>query len=527
MEVLLTPKPQYKFDLYKKRFEEFIASERFLPIFGVLVLFFHLLGRDMLGVTFIFAYLTVVFLSDADIRATLPVFAMLIFTASLEQGFYRVGSSNPIVYIENIPFLIILLSLSAVGITVGLIRRYKYRISSFSWMSNAHFPQQENYTGDTLPPVSSDSKIKKETLSAQKNLRTLKTSWGLIGVIAMGLSFILGGLFSGGYNIMAFVMGLVFAVMFIGFFLVGKLTTKKIDFDYLAKVLILMSLVAVIQLLIVYIYRDIFSTSANDGGNYAKYEIAVGWGHSNSIAVIIALGLPFSLYFMATHEKPYWAFGVFAVQVLAVILCLSRAMTFLIIPVAILGLAYSIYRQRKKTRLFLIIATGATVVIALVVFLVQMENILSALAFYIEAGLDDNDRFAIYRQAWQAFIRNPIFGAGLVYDTPYLNFSDFLFMAHNSFLQFLAWGGIIGFSAFIFHLVVTTIALFKKPNEKRMILFVVALLVIGNSMLEVFLFMPPTLIIYMLVIGAIDNDAIEQDGFGRIEIKKQKEMVVN
>jgi len=334
-----------------------------------------------------------------------------------------------------------------------------------------------------------------------------------------------GGIFSNGYSASTPLMGLVFAAMFIGSLLIGKITTKKIDFDYLAQVLILMGFVACIQLIRMYLIRDIFSLNELYGGGYAKDRIAIGWANSNAIAIIIGLALPFSVYYMAVHKKTLWGLGVTALFILAIILTLSRTMLLIAAPFAALALSYAIFRQKGKSKLILTIAATSCIIFLGVVFLIQRQEILKALSFFTETGWSDRGRLELYKTAWETFLRNPLFGAGLVYSTYSQEFNTFLLIVHNSALQFLMWGGIVGLIAFIFHLQITIISAIKKCNEKRMFLFLTAIIVIAHSLLDSSFFMPPTLIIYMLIIGALENNAIENKGFAEVKSENKKVLV--
>ena len=476
----------------KFRFEQFIASERFLPILACFVLFFHALGYDMLGIAFMMGYLMLVFLTDTPLRAAIPGLCMLIMVAGLRQGFYRRPYANPDYYLDNIAFLITIASMLIASIAFGITKRY----------------------------LKENKNNKNKTFAKNK----FTTSAATIGLVAVSTSFILGGIFSEEFSALTILLGLLFAGMFLAFFAFGKITTKKIDFNYLAKVFITISLVVSIQLVRVYILRDLFALGRYEG-IVAKNNMSVGWAHSNSIGMVIALGIPFSGYYVATEKNPLPAIAILLLQNFAVLLSLSRTMVFIAASFTLFIFIYALFKQKKKTKLILAVTLLAIIATFCVVFIFLFDSIRINFNFFFQAGFSDTYRMQFYYlRAWNVFRQNPLFGAGAAYGTNPDRPDRWIFFAHNSILQFLMWSGIVGLFAFLLHIVLLIKSTFKKGTEKRMFLFFVALFVLGNSMLEVFLFMPPTLIFYMIIIAAIDNDALENGGFGRVEIDLDREL---
>ena len=452
----------------KKRFEDFISTESALPIMGIVVLLFHVLALDMVWFWFVAVYFVLVCFSNAKIQALLPAILMVVFGISLQNGFYQPNILDITYFESNIPYLAIVGSIMVIATIFGLKKR---------------------------------------------GLK-LRLTWGFIGVIALGLSFIFGGLFSDGHNSLALLMGIVYATLFIMFFVLFSAIMPTVKFDYLAKTIILCSLVVCFQIFRVYIEYNIFGMPYYISSAQRKNYVVLGWGISNNVGIFAVLGLPFAAYYMFKHIAHAWAYLVFIVMLLAAALTLSRAVVFISYPIAIVLIVYALIRAKGRQRIILLSLTAlAALVIGLMVAL-NWEQVYTTLEFFWVYGVDGRGREPLFELAIQAFLRYPLFGAGLVYGAYPFEMVDFLFFPHNAVLQFLMWGGLLGLGAYLLHTLFLILSTFKKPNEKRILIFVATLLIILHSMLDIGFFMPPSLIYYMLFVTAIESSAIKRGSFG-------------
>ena len=427
----------------------------------------------MLGIGFFSILMVYIFVSKTPIRASLVPMLLMVMVLSIQNGVVRPGTHLDTDYIvSHLVFLMIMLGSMVIAGAYGLMHR----------------------------------KLK------------CNLTFGFLGIAAMGISLIIGGLGSAEFSNINPLLGLGFTVLFLSFFFYFGCIAGEIPFDYLAKLVILASLIPVIQVINVYYVYDLLGRGIHMSGAQLKNYVVVGWSISNGIAPIIALGLPFSAYFMATHKQPWWAFMVFMAQVFGVFLCLSRAMFIFVIPFVPLALIYAHIRSSGNSRIQLTVITAITLAVLSLFVLHNIEVITEVFSFYFNnnyGGLigDDRGRWELFRIARDAFLRNPLFGAGITYR---MDYHDMLFFAHNTILQFMAWGGIVGLFAITVHVGVTIFASVRKSTEHRLILLAAAGMIFLQSLLDHEFFMPPTFIFYLLFIACLERNALNHNGFARV-----------
>jgi len=461
-----------------QRLQKFVASKYMLPIFAFVVLFCHMFALDAIGFTLLAAYMILVSLSKTHIRAILPAFFMLIMVISLQNGVVIENGEMHLDYIFNMLWYLITLGVMViVSLVIGIYRR---------------------------------------------GLR-FRFSWGFLGILFMALSFILGGLFMQDYPALNIAGGFIMAAMFIGLYIFAGFVMPKVKMEYLAWVVVYTSLVVVLQIIRVYVIRDIFgSLISNTGINWIKNDITLGWGITNSVAPMMAIGAPFAAYLALKHKSPIYMCLIIGVQTLGVLMTFSRGVIIFSVPFALITLVYLIIRTKKWQRLHVIIGSLILILISIILFYLIWDRIVEMLQNMSEG----TGRDSLFRDAIDAFLRNPIFGEGIAYRFQNHDLTVPLYLVHNTPLQFLMWGGIFGLLAFAAHTVFLFLTGLYKPTETRLILLSAIALIYLHSMLDIMFFFPHLTLIYMLFMAKMDSDAHKHGSkFAEIKIFNKTKII--
>ena len=143
-----------------------------------------------------------------------------------------------------------------------------------------------------------------------------------LGFLILGISFIIGGVFSNGYEFKSSLFGLleIIALSFSYFIFYYTSDFKKIDKEYWAELFTIVSMMMFIEVGYVLIEGGVFNlnTSLN------RSDLWTGWGHHNNMGGIVLMCMPAPFY-LATVKKHGWIYcllGNFAT--LSCFLCMSR-----------------------------------------------------------------------------------------------------------------------------------------------------------------------------------------------------------
>jgi O-antigen ligase len=435
----------------KSGLDRFIYSDYFLLFTAVFVFVFHIAGGFYGNVFFIGAAVLAAFpvylmFSSKDLSPFLPVLVMLIFMTP--RGF-EVKLTVPLIVMASV-----LGAAFAAGIVVFLL----------------------------------------------KNRPKFKKSRRLVFYLIFSGALLLSGLFSKWYlrprnflNILQLI-GLNAAVLIFLF-----TTADKLDFNYVAKIMVVSGLLIVCELAFLYIllpqsFGEIISN---------KLLIHLGWGNSNSIGITLGLLTPAAFY-LAYRKKRYIPFVAAAlVMYVAGFFTMCRnsiLITSVFVPI-MMGMLFFLFKDKKK-RVSLACVYGAcaiTAAILLAVFFRDMSVIVERLK---EVGLNPNGRDTIFREALDAFVRYPVFGVGFAYDESYF---DVMYIVHNTILQYLASTGIAGFLAWGAFTVSGYLIVLK--NRTPGFLFMLASLLISElcGMAEPSQFIPYIVILNAYVFTAAEN----------------------
>ena len=243
-------------------------------------------------------------------------------------------------------------------------------------------------------------------------------------------------------------------VVFLVYLLCVNGVSRDVPKTYFAKIFLHVGIIMVLNTTIFYVF---------DGRPFevlihAK-AINFGWGISNNLGSMLLLSIPMTMYLVVREDKTifhtiYYVFW-FVVQVLALILSLSRGA---VLP-AVVGvpacIVYAFIFARKKTKLIVSLA----VVLALTagLFIWQWDKVQLVFSRYTVVGeggtIYDSGRFDLFSKAWQDFLKSPVFGLSPFHTVDPMagQFSPLWY--HNTVMQVLANAGIFGIIGFVIHLI--------------------------------------------------------------------------
>lgn len=329
--------------------------------------------------------------------------------------------------------------------------------------------------------------------------RRVKGSKLILGYVLLCAGLVCNGFFCDGYRYANLLRGLgIAAEIFGAYFAVRAFVRPTRDtLRYFAYIGFVYALVAGIQLCCFYVFHKPFTESG-----YSKDCLFLGWGLSNTIGETIFRGLPLCFYLICTEEKHCWYYFAAAVCMLVcIVFTFARASLAVAVPVFLLCyvLCCIFGRNRKQ-----VVLCGVIFLSAAVIVLLSMRDKLGAmLSFFTDNGLNDRGRFSLWDLAVKKFLAFPVFGGGLC--GTYESYGT-LFFYHNTLLQFLGGGGLVGIGTYLFHRMQTLALFTRKPTLDRTFLAVLTASILCISLLDCFYMRLPVQIFLGLAIALAERD---------------------
>ena len=335
----------------------------------------------------------------------------------------------------------------------------------------------------------------------------LKSSLWLSG------AFLFGGLLSGEWEAENLLYGGLLIAAYFGIFYFFHLAFKNENGHTVIRYLIYTAAAMAVVLILESLHLYLTNENIIKNGEIVKEQVLYGWGMWTMAGQFLAVTIP--LCFLGVMKQKHWwiYFTVASLALLCIVFTLSRNALLVGGAIYILCVAFCLFFARQK-RAFRI-AVLCVFSIALLIFFIFSEEILTALSDYIERGFSNNGRFKLWEHGIKAFLEEPLLGKGffgLQRDAQGGTPEGFTFyprMMHNTQIQLLGASGIFGFLAYTVYRIGTLLPFFKKPSiEKTMLLFTLAVVILG-SLIDNFLFLPKHLIFYSITLCALFKIAKE------------------
>ncbi len=337
----------------------------------------------------------------------------------------------------------------------------------------------------------------------------------LPGMLALGLGYLFSGAFSGHYfdygpGNLFFALLQFLSVFLMYFLLTGGICWESAPKGYLAWVGICVGFVLLAQLAGIYIQNGVIVN-----GEIQRALIYSGWGNYNNIGGLLTLMIPFPFYLACTCKRG-WLWQLCAILFLmGVVLTCSRNSILASVVIYVLSYAIMVSKElyTRNTRLVHVFSIGI-VFVMLVLFHKELYRLFNEL---LEQGLDPSNRDEIYLEGFKQFLRYPLFG-GTFYPSDYVPFdwstvdaftSFFPPRWHNTALQLLASGGIVGLSAYVFHRLQTVKLFLCKPTLEKSYIALSILALLGTSLLDCHFFNIGPVLFYSMALAFAEKQDLQ------------------
>ena len=219
----------------------------------------------------------------------------------------------------------------------------------------------------------------------------------------------------------------------------------KLEFHYVAKCLFAAGLVVLTQILTAYLKAGSISEAL--ASKNTLDVVHIGWGKNNTMAAVLAMCVPAAFYLASKAKYNYVFLAAATAFIVGILFTKSRGgalFTFLLLPFSIVFMFRQTPRERRKRAA---VSMAVSLLLVTAMLLIFWDDIGEVVLYLIEKGFSDSGRLDMYKQAWDTFLKRPVFGVGwdngVAGQPPYAWF----YAVHCTLLQYLVSGGIPLFAA--------------------------------------------------------------------------------
>ncbi len=372
----------------------------------------------------------------------------------------------------------------------------------------------------------------------------------LFGILAMDVAFLLNGCFSGVWEPKLLLYGLSMVFGFTFFYLIFFSTVDRISRDgpeqlkqltaYTCVCVLCMALVVLGQLLILlgpsYLSGEMITTHGKDAILLLqRHLIRLPWGgFATNIAALMILGIPPALYLAKSYPFAPLTFSLSVLLLGGAFMTGSRAASFFGVCIFVLCTALGCIKgkNRKQLRLFALILTLGCVAALVYVdrFVVRLSVLasdlfeifrlrhlvdLSGLDGWIDDSTDSiRTRISLLNKGWNDFLSAPIFGIGFIDGTrtegaTVIGIMNYMY--HFLPLQFLGSMGIVGLTAFVWHLVDVVRVSLRRMTVDRLMLMLLPITILLTSLADNFFFFLNFQIVYCAFLALAEHQTPRSD----------------
>ena len=330
------------------------------------------------------------------------------------------------------------------------------------------------------------------------------------GFLALGVSYVLGGLFSPSYSAKTALFGFVeiASLCALYYFFYYTVDFRRVEKDYLLRFFLLLGFGIMLETVRLYFLPGVVTPDGVDRG-----KLTTGWGMYNNIGCIIAMCIPASFYFAATRKNG-WQYTLLGCLTLAgVVLTQSRGSILFGGIVFLACYAYVIVKSRGRERLCHLIVAGALILLAMIAVAVFFEKFMQLFASMLR--FDSNGRDDIWESGLKQFAGHPLFGVGFyeceAFRWGQLPSDSFLPPRyHNTYLQLMASGGVVALLAYAFHRFQTVRLLWRRRTRENIFLAFIVLALILTSTVDCHFFNFGPGLLYSVILVFIERGSPEE-----------------
>lgn len=352
-----------------------------------------------------------------------------------------------------------------------------------------------------------------DLITKEEKRKLPKLTWGFL---ALGLTYILGGLLSKYYDSKTAFFGFtqIAALSFCYFYFYFTIDFKKVNKSYFAFLVTVISILLLAESIGMLYYCNFFSKDV-----FYRHDLYTGWGINNNVAACICMTFVGPFYY-ACKKKYGWLFLILC-NLLFICLVFIQSRNGILCGLILFTILFflAIAKASNSNRPHLIL-TQIFLTFCYVTVIILFEDFLySKLVSIINVGLSDSGRFQIYIDGFKQFLDYPILGNGFYQCNTFRwgnNDIGSFFPAryHNTYIQILASCGLVSMIAYLFHRFQTVKLVFKKGNCEKYFMSVIIFSLILTSILDCnfFNFGPGFLystILLLLEINSINNKILK------------------
>ncbi len=244
-----------------------------------------------------------------------------------------------------------------------------------------------------------------------------------------------------------------------------------------------------------------------------RRKIFTGWGVRNNIGAMLMMMIPFAFHLATRYRKGWLGTAVGTAFLVGVFFTCSRNAILVSIVIYIASvIAMLRYTPNRKDNIVALISLGIGLLIILLSFHGHIYRLFSKL---LQTGLDPNGRTNIYYQGLQLFKEYPIFGISFYPPEEFTwtwatqsSFSNFFpGRWHNTIVQLLASGGVVGLAAYSFHRLQTIKYFLKNLTRGKVFLAISICALLLSSLLDCHFFNIGPVLFYAIALATMENAA--------------------
>ena len=319
------------------------------------------------------------------------------------------------------------------------------------------------------------------------------------------LSLLLNGVFSETYSVKNSLFGLLEGVALTLVIYLFVLGFKGEDCERAVDNFVFISALTVLLLFAETLLLFICGAAVRDGV-VIKDFIFYGWGVSNTCGQVLASCIPLlMLGAMRSRKAAAFYIPVTMLALVTIVITLSRSALLVAGALTLLSFVIGCFYGESK-RIFRIVLP-ALMLMGAFVLVAFREKIFLFVSDLLDKGFTDNGRFALWQRGFDEFLENPLFGKGffsfeeLTSDIIYLYIGFFPRMLHNTVIELLAATGIVGLVSYLAYRFCTVKIFVKRPSLAKTMLGLSVLALIGQSLLDNFIFYVQPVFTYSIAIA--------------------------
>lgn len=276
--------------------------------------------------------------------------------------------------------------------------------------------------------------------------------------------------------------------------------------DHFMFCILVLGLMICAQLVFTYLDKGPEGVRFSASGGIEKNSLLFGWGNSTAIGGMLAFLMPAGFYFAYSHRHGWVYYLLSGGLYLGVLLSQSRGA--LLSATLTLVISLLILLRGGNNRVVNRILTGIVAVAGIGTVVFFFDKLIRFVLTMVELGIVDSGRFEIWKAAFEKFREYPVFGAGFYTDFVYEGWQKdvYPYLYHNTPLQVLASGGIVAFTAYVYHRITTVLLVFRKPDAYKSFMGLCILGLLIFCLFEVIFFSTYPTIIYSLMLLYMQKD---------------------